>query len=91
MRPLPIVESCDGCGARCCQYMRTPPYIWTANDMPPVHLQDEVRAASLDDRPNEAPCIWIDGERCRHHEHRPRACRDFQRGCEHCVALRSQP
>lgn len=94
MIPLPIVESCDGCGARCCQYMRTPPFIWTQNDMPPEHLQAEILAAanqSLDERPDESPCIWLDGEQCRHYDHRPQICRDFDRGCEHCVSLRSQP
>ncbi|TWU35865.1 Flagellin N-methylase [Novipirellula artificiosorum] len=34
----------------------------------------------------DGPCIWLDLEtrRCRHHEHRPRVCRDFQvdgKGC----------
>lgn len=38
----------------------------------------------------DGPCVWFDESRrrCRHHEHRPRVCRDFQIGGKDCLAWR---
>lgn len=35
-------------------------------------------------------CCWYDVEhkRCKHHEHRPNVCRDFQVGSPDCLAWR---
>jgi Fe-S-cluster containining protein len=37
------------------------------------------------------PCIWLkpDGT-CRHYEHRPRVCRDFELGGEACLRFRRE-
>lgn len=34
----------------------------------------------------DGPCIWLDLEsrRCRHHQHRPSVCRDFETGNPQC-------
>lgn len=39
----------------------------------------------------EGPCVWYDPDRrqCRHHEHRPQVCRDFQVGGQGCVDWRA--
>jgi Fe-S-cluster containining protein len=40
----------------------------------------------------DGPCVWLDQEnrRCRFHEHRPQICRDFERGCDGCLAWRDE-
>jgi uncharacterized protein len=37
-----------------------------------------------------APCIWYDAatQKCKHHEHRPTTCRDFEIGNEACLNFR---
>lgn len=39
---------------------------------------------------DDLPCLWYDEEtkRCRHHEHRPTICREFEVGEEACVEWR---
>ena len=37
------------------------------------------------------PCIWLEADgTCRHYEHRPRVCRDFERGGEDCRRMRRE-
>ena len=38
----------------------------------------------------DGPCFWFDqvSRRCRHHQHRPRVCREFQVGGRDCLAWR---
>ena len=40
--------------------------------------------------PLDGPCVWFDHDtrQCKHHEHRPRVCRDFQVGSKDCLAWR---
>ena len=40
----------------------------------------------------DGPCAWFDLEtrRCKHHEHRPRVCRDFQIGSHDCLGWRQE-
>jgi uncharacterized protein len=60
----------------------------------PSALQDELRnylhqlLAGVE-RPDTA-CIWLDKStmRCRHHEHRPSVCRDFEIGTDECRSWR---
>ena len=35
-------------------------------------------------------CVWFDQEKriCKHHEHRPNVCRDFQVGSKDCLDWR---
>jgi Fe-S-cluster containining protein len=39
-----------------------------------------------DPRSFDGPCSWLDLEtrRCKHHDHRPRVCRDFKTGSNAC-------
>ena len=91
MIELPM--TCDGCGAVCCRHMGYPPFLVLWDDrefdaLPPA-LQGEVRLAMLARRGDSGlPCIWLDGERCRHHDLRPSVCRDFTVGGEDCLASR---
>ena len=45
-------------------------------------------------RPGEldGPCFWFDMEtgQCRHHEVRPRVCRDFETGSKECLEWRRE-
>jgi len=36
------------------------------------------------------PCVWLDVEtrRCRHYEHRPVLCQEYQPGSDDCLELR---
>ena len=38
----------------------------------------------------DGPCIWLDQNTrlCKHHEHRPQVCRDFEIGCKQCLDWR---
>lgn len=40
----------------------------------------------------DGPCFWFDMEsrKCKHHEFRPRVCRDFEVGSEPCVEWRAE-
>ncbi len=39
----------------------------------------------------DGPCTWLDPETklCRHHEHRPQVCRDFEIGSQGCLDWRA--
>ncbi|MDG1875393.1 MAG: YkgJ family cysteine cluster protein [Mariniblastus sp.] len=39
----------------------------------------------------DGPCLWFDMEtrHCKHHEHRPRICRDFETGSSECYEWRA--
>jgi Fe-S-cluster containining protein len=93
IRTLPVIESCDGCGA-CCLVVSRPPFYrvfdeageeawerlkWDRPDLHAEFLADS-RARRANGGPYfGTPCIWYDPEsrRCRHYDHRPRACREF--------------
>jgi Fe-S-cluster containining protein len=38
----------------------------------------------------DGPCYWFDmnSRRCKHHEHRPQVCRDFETGSTDCLEWR---
>ena len=38
----------------------------------------------------DGPCVWLDLDsmQCRHHQHRPRVCRDFSVGSRGCQEWR---
>lgn len=64
----------------------------------PAELRSELdayyqarRARSSADPDYETPCFWYDHERhcCKHYEHRPSICREFEPGCEACHIHRS--
>jgi Fe-S-cluster containining protein len=97
---LPVIESCDGCGA-CCLVVSRPPFhhefgedgeeAWERlkRERPDLvaDLLADYRARRADGGPfYGTPCLWFDAEtrRCRHYDHRPHACRAFERGVPDC-------
>lgn len=99
---LPTVSDCEGCGV-CCLHMGYPAFIEATSDRPaeehwramPESLRSELLAyivtyPPVPDGQLDGPCVWFDEDqrRCRHHEHRPRVCRDFQIGGDDCLAWR---
>ena len=92
---LPVIESCDGCGA-CCREQCSPPFIMTDPEF--ESLPDTIKQsyfAGLDeleasDWRDAVPCFWYDEQtrRCRHYEYRPEICREFDVGAESCLAWR---
>ena len=88
--------SCAGCGV-CCMHMATPPFD-TAEE---AELPDSVKADLAAVRESRrwqylvngtdyVPCGWFDmvSRQCRHYEHRPSVCREFEVGGTYCVNLR---
>lgn len=97
---LPIIESCDGCGA-CCLVVSRPPFrrvfdeggedAWERlkYDRPDLHAQflaDEQSRRAHGGPDSGTPCIWFDIETrlCRHYDYRPQTCREFQLGAQDC-------
>ena len=97
---LPLIESCDGCGA-CCRVVPLPPFRrsldeageeawqrlgWDRPDLRADFLTEERRRRADGEPSFGTPCLWFDAEsaRCRHHDHRPRACREFEVGGVDC-------
>lgn len=97
---LPLIDSCDGCGA-CCLVVSRPPFYHVFEDMGEeawdrLQRQRPDLAAELhaDYESRQAaggpfygtPCVWFDMEtrRCRHYEYRPLACHMFEVGEEDC-------
>ncbi len=97
---LPVINSCDGCGA-CCLVVTHPPFYSVFDEYGEEaweRLKRERRDLLLgivaDYRARRAegsplvgtPCLWYDAEtrRCRHYEYRPLACREFEVGAEDC-------
>jgi Fe-S-cluster containining protein len=101
---LPVIASCEGCGA-CCLVVSRPPFrrvfdgegeeVWERLKWERPDLRAEVLA---DDRARAAaggpfygtPCLWYDPKtaRCRHYDWRPRACREFAVGGVDCIDAR---
>jgi Fe-S-cluster containining protein len=34
------------------------------------------------------PCSWLVGGQCKHYQHRPEVCRQFELGGEECLEIR---
>ncbi|GAC1448072.1 MAG: hypothetical protein NVSMB9_30890 [Isosphaeraceae bacterium] len=100
IRSLPVIDSCEGCGA-CCLVVTSPPFRRLFNEAgedawerlrwerPELFAELLAEDQGLQARGGPffgTPCLWYDGEtgRCRHHESRPRACREFAIGGEDC-------
>jgi len=97
---LPVIESCDGCGA-CCRVVTEPPFYkvfgeegeeaWDRlkRERPDIfaHLLADYHKRRAEGGPfYGTPCLWFDAEsrRCRHYEFRPLACREFEVGGFDC-------
>ena len=97
---LPVIESCDGCGA-CCRVVTRPPFYrvfdeggedtwerlrWERPDLVAEILADEKACRARGDPSFGTPCLWFDAAtgRCGYYDHRPRACREFAVGGVDC-------
>ena len=97
---LPIIESCVGCGACCRLATSPPfrrvfdgagedaweRLRWERPDLR-AGLLAAGRARRAGGGPSSGtPCLWFDADagRCRHHDYRPRACREFAVGGGDC-------
>jgi uncharacterized protein len=93
---LPVIDSCEGCGA-CCQVVTHPPFYrvfedegedaWERlrRDRPDILAEflADFRARRAAGKPDfGTPCTWLDPvtRRCRNYEFRPLACREFEIG-----------
>ena len=79
--------TCLRCGI-CCRRQPVPPFMWT--DAEYTSLPAELRAemAGYVDSPafdDEAPCLWLTPEGCKHYELRPEICREFSPRGESCT------
>lgn len=98
--PLPVIESCAGCGA-CCLAVTSPPFrrvfdgegeeAWDRLRRERPDLVAEILADASARRAAGGPfygtaCLWYDAaaRACRHYEERPRACREFAMGGTDC-------
>ncbi len=97
-KKLPVINDCRNCGV-CCLHMGYPAFMepvesshdaqyWRAL---PDHLKQELLdyIAACEAPPAgqlDGPCIWLDPDTrlCKHHEYRPRVCRDFEIGSKEC-------
>ena len=97
---IDIPTACNGCTS-CCQHMGHP-LLGGLADPPdpawltlPQELKDEVleHIANLDTPLDDwgMPCIWVGPNGCRHYEHRPRCCREWEVGGEDCLECRADP
>jgi Fe-S-cluster containining protein len=99
-RKLPVIDSCDGCGA-CCRVVSRPPFYrvfdasgedawerlkWDRPDLFAELLADSQARRTSGGPYFGTPCLWYDTQtgRCRHYDHRPRACREFELGGTDC-------
>lgn len=104
LRNLPVIDSCDGCGA-CCRVVTLPPFrrvfdeegeeAWERLRWDRPDLMTEIVAVERVRRDAGepsfgSPCLWLDAEglRCLHYDLRPRACRDFAVGGVDCLDAR---
>ena len=101
---LPIVDSCDGCGA-CCRVVTLPPFRrvfdgegeeawerlrWDRPDLLAAILAEERTRKATGLASFGSPCLWLDDNRlrCLHHDLRPKACREFDVGGIDCLGAR---
>lgn len=95
---LPVIESCEGCGA-CCMQTAVPPFVVINGQHEailrgvPQQLIDEIMPywEIRMDMPEQS-CMWYDSFNCccRQYEHRPQACRDFEINSGSCHAIRDK-
>jgi Fe-S-cluster containining protein len=96
--PLPIL-TCDHCGA-CCMHIAAPPYTYDelvemVDQHPDAYTELYPDLCTAIDRrdmtvamgdTDEIPCGFFDEKscQCKHYDHRPAICREFEPGCEPC-------
>ena len=104
-KSLPVITKaeCKGCGA-CCRHVGHPMFVRAGffDSEPageeawqnlPEDLKREVSdyLDALDGDDLGESCIWLEPDgTCRHYEHRPRVCREFEVGGESCLSVREE-
>ena len=89
------VTNCDDCGA-CCMGQNLVPLSGAMldNRTLPFDLREELHEVAMGPLAGDdyCPCIWLDREsgRCKHHEHRPQVCREFEVGGPDCLRIRRE-
>lgn len=89
-------NDCYQCGV-CCLNRGRPPF-WFSKGLDkqadvPAHLLAEIEQYVTSQRYDAShPCLWLDlpTGKCKHHEHRPYACRTYQVGGSYCNAERKK-
>jgi len=71
--------------------MRTPPFDPDEGEFPPAWAAVEISEAQRAP-PDGSPCIWYDTttRRCKHYEHRPAICRNYDPGEVSCNRQRRE-
>ncbi len=93
MKLLPVIESCDNCGA-CCMATPVPPFEpgeEIAKRVPPELLNRVHERIERGQQFDRLPCVWFDStsKRCQHYDLRPDACRDFEINGQLCRISRA--
>ena len=88
MSDLPVIDSCDDCGA-CCIRTPVPPFEpgeEITRDVPKDLLIPIRERIAADQHFDLIPCVWYceEGKLCRHYDYRPAACRRFEPGSDAC-------
>ena len=85
---------CTDCGA-CCMEMCAPLFaedVLETSVLPPDVAADYtvgMAARERDGWPENMPCFWLGKSlTCRHYNHRPPGCREFNAGSEVCMEWR---
>lgn len=90
--PLPVIDSCNHCGA-CCLHLSTPPFLDYEWKYIPEDLRREIEAvehAGVRQDGDGLGCMWFDHatRQCRHYDQRPDVCEGFEVGGEDCRRFR---
>ena len=87
---LPVIDTCDDCGA-CCMDNGLPPFKDGELELLPEDIQGEVALYNAAGRQRGMPCVWLDcNMKCSKYKHRPKVCRDYEVGCHSCRTVRYQ-
>ena len=99
LRALWPSQMCDNCGA-CCSRMCSPPFMpehlggTELGKLPPnvrKDFEDGMKARAEHDWIDGVPCFWLTDElKCKHYQHRPEICREYEVGSESCRRQRDQ-
>ncbi len=87
MTALPVLD-CTDCG-KCCEKQGTPPMMKEEYDSLPSYLKWNIEDHN-ERYDYSLPCLWFDEvkKQCRHYNHRPQVCKDFEVGGEFCISMR---
>lgn len=87
----PRITSCEGCGV-CCKEQHIPPFLDDIDFLPKELEREMIELRKIEAELIGKPCAWQDQAtgKCRHHEHRPNICREYEIGAELCLEIRAK-